>query len=182
MFALILLLQHAAEGGEAEFSPFSIKTGMMFWTLIIFGLMLGILWKWVWPVIVRSVEEREQRIAGQLEHADKLNAEAKAALEEHNRLLAKSKDEAQALIAEAKSVAEKEREHLLEKTRQEQEQLLERAKREIEAERERAVAGLRREAVDLSLAAAAKLIRQKLDSETDRKVVEDYLASLEDRA
>jgi F0F1-type ATP synthase membrane subunit b/b' len=37
---------------------------------------------------------------------------------------------------------------------------------------------LRREAVDLSLAAAAKLIEAKLDSETNRRLVTDYLATL----
>ena len=55
----------------------------------------------------------------------------------------------------------------MEKTRQEQEELLERARRDILAERERAVTELRREAVDLSLAAASKLIGERLNSETD---------------
>ena len=49
-----------------------------------------------------------------------------------------------------------------------------------EAERDRAVGDLRREAVDLSLAAAAKLIERQLDSDTDRKLVENYLTSLGD--
>ena len=67
----------------------------------------------------------------------------------------------------------------MEKTKQEQEDLLQRARREITSERDRAVADLRREAVDLSLAAASKLIGKRLDSETDKKIVSDYLASLE---
>jgi F-type H+-transporting ATPase subunit b len=79
------------------------------------------------------------------------------------------------LIAEAKDLAEKERERLLAKTREEQDGILERAKREIEQERERAVAMLRQETVDLSLAAASKLIEARLESEADRKIVEDYL-------
>ena len=54
-----------------------------------------------------------------------------------------------------------------------------RARREIAAERDRAVAELRREAVDLSLAAASKLIQKRLDSETDRKLVLEYLATLD---
>jgi len=66
----------------------------------------------------------------------------------------------------------------MEKTRQEQEELLERARRDINAERERAVTELRREAVDLSLAAASKLIGERLNSETDRRIVQEYLASL----
>jgi F-type H+-transporting ATPase subunit b len=67
----------------------------------------------------------------------------------------------------------------LEKTRQEQEELLARARRDIQGERDRAIVELRREAVDLSLAAASKLIGERLDSPTDRKLVLDYLASLE---
>ena len=67
----------------------------------------------------------------------------------------------------------------MEKTRQEQEELLERARRDIVAERERAVAELRREAVDLSLAAASKLLGERLDADRDRKVVQEYLASLD---
>ena len=55
-----------------------------------------------------------------------------------------------------------------------------RAKREIEAERDRAVAILRQETVDLSLAAASKLIEARLGSEADRKIVEDYLGALEE--
>jgi F-type H+-transporting ATPase subunit b len=69
----------------------------------------------------------------------------------------------------------------MEKTRQEQEELLARARREIGAERERAVAELRREAVDLSLAAASRLIEKRLDGDTDRKLVLDFLASLDEK-
>ena len=53
--------------------------------------------------------------------------------------------------------------------------------REIAAERDRAVADLRREAVDLSLAAASRLIEKRLDGETDRKLVLDFLATLDDK-
>ena len=82
-------------------------------------------------------------------------------------------------MVEARSLAEKERAVALEKTKQEQEEMLARARREIAAERDRAIADLRREAVDLSLAAASKLVEKRLDSDTDRKLVLDYLASLD---
>jgi F-type H+-transporting ATPase subunit b len=82
-------------------------------------------------------------------------------------------------MTEAKNIAEKERAAALEKTRHEQEELLARAVRDIAAERDRAVADLRREAVDLSLAAASKLVGQRLDSETDRRIVQEYLAGLD---
>ena len=66
----------------------------------------------------------------------------------------------------------------MEKTKQEQEELLARARREIGAERDRAVAELRREAVDLFLlAAASKLIEKRLDGDTDRKLVQEFIAT-----
>ncbi len=98
--------------------------------------------------------------------------------EEHGRLLANAKNESQLLINEAKTVAQREREQLLAKAREEQERVLERAKREIDAERERAILELRREAVDLSLAAASKLVQQRLDTDADRRIVQEYLHSL----
>ena len=68
---------------------------------------------------------------------------------------------------------------MLAKAREEQQQVLERAKREIHAERDAAVADLRREAVDLSLAAASKLVEENLDDKANRKLVTEYLSSLE---
>jgi len=83
------------------------------------------------------------------------------------------------VLAKAKALADKERETLLAKARQEYEQLLERARHEIAAEKQKAIVELRREAVDLSIAAASKLLQAQLDSETNRKLVLEYLAQLE---
>ena len=179
MPVLLWLLQEPAGEAAHEFTPFSINTGMMFWTLIIFGALVVVLWRFGWPALLRTVEEREARIAKQLGEAEKANAEAARLLEEHRAALAKARSEAQEILAGAKSVAQKEREQLLAKTREEQDQLLERARREIEGEKEKAILALRREAVDLSIAAASKLVEANLDSDTNRRLVLDYLTSLE---
>ncbi len=174
---LLALLQEAEQHGPA--SPFEPEFGLIFWTLLIFVVLFFVLKKYAWPPIVAATEERERKIAHQLEQAERMNAESQAALEEHKKLLAGAKDQASALMSEAKIVAEKEREGLLAKTRQDQEQMLDRAKREIAAEREKAIAELRQAAVDLSLAAASRLIDSNLDDAANRKLVVDYLDSLE---
>ena len=174
---LLALLQEAEQRGPA--SPFEPEFGLIFWTLLIFVVLFFVLKKYAWPPIIAATEDRERKIAHQLWQAEAMNAEAKVALEEHKKLLAGAKDQASALMNEAKIVAEKEREGLLAKTRQDQEQLLDRAKREIAAEREKAIAELRQEAVDLSLAAASRLIDSNLDDKANRKIVVDYLDSLE---
>ena len=81
-------------------------------------------------------------------------------------------------MAEARGASERERAASVAQTKVEQQEMLARARREIVAERERAVADLRREAVDLAIAAAGKVVGQRLDSATDRKLVEDYLAQI----
>jgi len=82
-------------------------------------------------------------------------------------------------VARANAVAQKEREQLLAQARTEQEQLLERARRDIEAEKEKAILALRREAVDLSIAAASKLVEANLDDEANRRLALEYLSNLE---
>jgi F-type H+-transporting ATPase subunit b len=56
--------------------------------------------------------------------------------------------------------------------------MLERARREIESEKDKAIMHLRREAVDLALAGASKVIEQNLESQKNRQLVESYLASI----
>lgn len=175
-------VQEGEHAGEGFGSPFEVNFGLFFWTWVVFVALFFVLKKFAWPAILRATEERERKIAQQLAEAERMNADARQALEEHRKLLAGAKHEAQELINDAKQVAQKEREQLIEKARQEQQQMLERAKREIDAERDRATQQLRKDAVDIALAAASKLIEERLDQAADRKIVEQYLAALERNA
>lgn len=176
---LLSLLAVAAEEGAENISPFAVNFGIFFWTWVVFFILLFVLWKYAFPAILKATEEREAAIAKQLDQAERANTEAKALLEENRKLLASGRTQAQAMMAEAKASAEREHTVAIEKTRLEQEELLARARREIVGERDKALVDLRREAVDLSLAAAAKLIGQRLDGGSDRALVEAYIASLE---
>lgn len=177
---ITMLLTLVSEGGEGGApSPFAVNSGLVIWTWVVFVVLLFLLKKFAFPAILKATEERERTIARQLDEAAKATTEAKALLDENRRLLAEARTQAQAMMAEAKSAAEKERAAAVEKTRQEQDELMARARREIQAERDKALTDLRREAVDLSLAAASKLIGQRLDGGSDRALVETYLASLE---
>ena len=166
---------HAAPG------PLSVEPGLMIWTVIVFLLLLLVLKKFAYPALLGAVEARERALQEQLDEAERNRAESAKLLEEHKKLLAEARTQAHGLLVEARTSAEKERALAMEKTLQEQQQLLERARRDIAGERDRAIAELRREAVDLSLAAASKLIGERLSSDTDRKLVQEYLASLDAR-
>jgi len=175
MLALLreLVLQHAEQA-----TPFDINTALVWWTFVIFLILLAMLWRWGWPAILKSVEERERRIQKQLEDAEKANAEAQRLLEEHRKQIAAARNEAQDILAKAKTVSQKERETLLAKAREEYDALLNRARKDIDAEKEKAILALRREAVELSIAAASRVIEANLDTEANRKLVTEFLESL----
>lgn len=166
------------EAAEKVATPFDINGGVILWTVAIFLILLGLLWWLGWPQIIKMVEEREHRIQKQLDEAEKARAEAQKLLEEHRKLVSDARASAQEILATAKSAAGKEREALLAKTREEQDAMLERARAEITAEKEKAVQALRREAVELSIAAASKLLEKNLTGEANRKLVADYLSGI----
>lgn len=176
----LLLLAADTEGGLP--GPFQVNFGLTLWTWLVFLAVLFLLSKLVFPALLGWNVEREQRIAAQLAEAERLQAEAAKGMEEQRALLADARAEAQAILAEARQAAERERSAAVEKTREEQEEMLARARREIGAERERAVAEVRREAVELAIAAAGKVIGQRLDPAADRRIVEEYLAEIGTRA
>jgi F-type H+-transporting ATPase subunit b len=184
MLSLLTLLQEGAlaaqeaQAHEPSGGPFNINPGLIIWTLVVFGLLLFILWRWGFPVLVKSVEERERRIQKQLEDAEKANAEAQRLLDEHKKQIAAARNEAQDILAKAKTVAQKERETLLAKAREEYEALLARARKDIDAEKEKAIQALRREAVELSIAAASRVIEANLDTDANRRLVTEFLEGL----
>ena len=181
MLALLLAIQeeagHAATAGPK--SPFEVNFGLFFWTWVVFVILMIVLGKFAWPAILKATTEREDKIKAQLAEAEKLNTDAKAAVAEAQKLQADARNSAQSLLAEAKAAVEKERAAAVDKVRAEQEAILDRARRDIAAERDKAVAELRREAVDLALGAAAKVVGKRLDSDADKQIVLDYLAKVE---
>ena len=174
---MILLALLQEEGGHVA-SPFDINSGVIIWTVVIFLILLGLLYKMGYPALVKMVEERERRIQKQLEEAERANAEAQRLLEEHKKQIAAARTEAQDILAKAKTVSQKEREALLAKAREEYDALLTRARKDIDTEKEKAIQALRREAVELSIAAASRVIEANLDTEANRRLVTEFLESL----
>ena len=152
--------------------------GLMTWTIIVFVLLLLGLRKFAFGPILEAVRGREQAIRDAIAAAERDRAEAAKLIAEQKAAIEAARGEAQRYIAEGRATAEQMRNELLEQTRQQQAELMERSRKEIEAEKAKAIADLRREAVDLALAGAGKLIGQKLDAAADRQMVEQYLASL----
>ena len=171
----------AAQEGAAPASGgglMSLQLNLMFWTLGIFVILYILLRKFAFGPITAAVEAREQALEEAIEGAKRDRDAAAKLLAEHQARIDAARGEAQKLIADGRAVAEKMRAELLEQTRKDQQDMLERARREIESEKERAILQLRREAVDLALAGASKVIEQNFETEKNRQLVERYLSSI----
>ena len=179
LLALALIQEHEAAAGGGGLM--SLQINLMFWTLIIFLLLFWILKKWAFPAILSSVEAREKALEEAIDAAKRDRDEAARLLAEHKAQIEGARDDAQKIIAEGRAVAEKMRADLLDKARLEQQEMLERARRDIGVERDKAIAQLRREAVDLAIAGATKVVEENLDNDKNRKLVEEFLSSLEKR-
>jgi F-type H+-transporting ATPase subunit b len=172
-FPTRVFAQGGAEGGAGAL--FSVNVGLTIWTIVVFLGLVAILRKFAWGPILDSAEAREQRIQTALDEATKRQAEAVALLEQHRAQLADARRQAQEIVNEGKTAGERVRKDIEEKARTEGQSLIERAKAEIEREKESALGEIRKESVDLALAVAARLMKEKLDPEKDRKLVVGYL-------
>lgn len=181
IFPLLILLQEhgAAEGAEAAKGGLLTPSGgLMFWTLLIFLVLLFVLSRAAFKPMLAAVEAREKSLEEAIANAQADREAAAKLLAEHRSQLENARNEAQKLIVEGRSVGEKIRAEMVEETRTQQQEMLERARREIEGEKQRAIADLRREAVDLAIAGAGKVIEKNLDDASNRQIVEKFLASV----
>ena len=173
-----MLLIQEAQGAQPKGGLLTPHGGLMFWTLAIFLVVWFILSKYAFKPITAAVEAREKALEDAIAAAKADREEATRILEEQRRQIEAARGEAQKLIVEGRGLGEKIRTDMIEETRGQQQEMLERARREIDAEKTRAIAELRREAVELAIAGAGKVIEKNLDTEANRKIVESFLASI----
>jgi len=169
-----------SQEAEAAAKPglLSLQGGLMFWTLVVFLIVFWVLSKFAFGPITKAVADCEQALLDAIEAAKKDRDAAAALLEEHRKQIEAARNEAQRYIAEGRAQAEKMKAEMLEATHVQQAELLERARRDIDSEKTKAIDELRREAIDLALAGASKVIEKNLDDAQNRKLVESYLSSI----
>ncbi len=152
--------------------------GLMIWTLLIFIVLMAILTRYAFRPITAAVERREHALEAALEQATRDRDEAAARLAEQRALVERAHGDAARVVAEARTAAERVRADLMAQAHTDQQQLLQRAREEIDGERRRAIADLRREAVDLAILGAGKVIDRNLDDAANRVLVEAFLAGI----
>jgi F-type H+-transporting ATPase subunit b len=159
---------------------FRPEPGLIIWTLISFFILLILLKKVAFPPILKGMKKREETIKQQLEEAQKTKKEAQNILEDYRRQLAEARSEAQKIINEGKSLGENMRKEIVQKAQAESNQIVKRAQEEIELQKQKAILELQEKIADLSIMAATKIINKSLNTEDNRRLVEEYVSKIGD--
>lgn len=180
VLALYAVAPAALEAAESEGGGlFAVNPGLSIWASVVFLALLGILWRFAWGPILGAVEARENRIQNALDESAAQREEAARLLAEHKAQLADARRQAGEILAEGRAAGERLRKELEEKARVDAQGIVDSARREIEREKDRALAELREQSVDLALAAAGKLIQERLDDQGHRDLVVGFLDRLD---
>ena len=153
--------------------------GLIFWMLIGFGLLFFLLAKFAWPVITKSIAERENYIQEQLDAAAKVKDEMKNLQSEHQLLLAEAKEERDKILADARKIVEKMNEEAKALRDKEHEARMAETKVIIHNEKMRAITDIKNEIAQLSIDIAEKILRDELTSkERQEQIVHNWVDEL----
>lgn len=159
-------------------SIMQLNPGLTFWTIVTFLVVMVVLRLTAWKPILSMLDEREKNIREAIDGAKRERLEAEKLLAEQKEATEKARREVAELIRKNQAEVEAAREAALAKAKEDAEKLLAQAQRTIGEERAQAVAELRSTAVDLAIAAAGKLLETNLDEAKQRQLAEDFLQKL----
>ena len=144
--------------------------------LIAFVILWAILAKFGWPIFEGMLAKRENTIREGLEAAERNRVESERTLAEYQKQLASARDEATAIIAEAKQLAEANRAATTAKAQAEADEIIAKARKAIESEKKAAIAELQSSVADLTVATMAKVIGEDFTDADHRKLIEASVA------
>jgi F-type H+-transporting ATPase subunit b len=153
-------------------------SSLIFWEFISFGILFVVLWKYAFPPILQTLDERERKIKESLEQADRHRAEAEQKMQEYEAKLKSATKEADTMLAAAKDRAQRIMEENEQRLRAETQRSREDATREIEQERRRAIQDIRNQTTEMALLVAEKVVGRSLTDADHKRMADEALASV----
>ena len=174
--AVYVLPLQADSGSDGSDNPLlEASPGLMIWTLVIFGITLFILKRYVFGPVGQAIEKRRAEIAQSIEEADRARDEAAALLEDYRTRLAEARKEADGLREQGRKEGERQAQEILGQAQAQRERILADAEAQISAEARSAASGLRDQVATLALLAAEKVSRRSLRDDDHRRLIEEAI-------
>lgn len=140
-----------------------------------FFILFFFMAKFVLPRLNKLLDERRQKIQGDLEKAEETRQEAERELRDYRQQLAGAREEANKIIEEARKTADQLRADLQAKAEQESQATVARAQEEIRAERDRVFQELKAQVGEIAVDLAGRVVGQSLDKKAHAKLIDDYI-------
>lgn len=150
----------------------------MFWTIIIFVIVIIVLWKFTFKPVGNMIRKRQSEIRENIDEANRQNVEAQKYIEEQKKELEKARKEAKKIIEESKAAAQKIAEEIEQQANTKARAMVDDALAEIKSEKERSINEVKNEMVDIALFASEKMISRKLSEDEHRKIIEESLKDI----
>ena len=145
------------------------EIGLIFWTTVVFSLLLLVLKKYAWKPILSAVDERNKSIEDALKAADKAKEEMLALNVDNERILMEAKKERDVLLKEGREIKEKVIAEAKDKAKLEADKILVSAKEQITNEKMKAITELKNQVAELSIEIAEKIIKSELQDVNKQK-------------
>ncbi|HWG09675.1 MAG TPA: F0F1 ATP synthase subunit B [Solirubrobacteraceae bacterium] len=165
----------------ASKGSFLIKPGigLMVWTLLVFGVTMVLLSRLAFPRISEALERRRRNIEESIDVAERTRKEAEQLLQEYRERLKEARSQAEEIVQRARQAAEAQEHESKDRGQEILAEAARKAERDIEAASKRALDDLRREVADLTVMATEKVTRKVLDSDDQKRLVQEALGELD---
>jgi F-type H+-transporting ATPase subunit b len=145
-----------------------------FWTTVAFLILLGVMWRFVVPAVLATLDARAAKIAADLDAAERGRLQAEGTLAEYAAQLAQAKKDAGEIVSKARAEAEALANERIKQVEADLSRKADEARKSIEAAKAEALRGVQKEIADIAIQVASKLI----DGTVDAKIA----ATLTDKA
>jgi F-type H+-transporting ATPase subunit b len=167
-----------AESGSGNFLV-TPEVGLMLWTLIAFGASVALLRKFAYPKIQENLDKRRKAIEESIDASVRTKEEADRLLEEYRGRLKEAREQADDIVARSRKAADSIQDDAKADAKQYREELMESTRRDIETETRRALDEIRKEVADLTVIATEKVTRKSLDSDDQRRLIDEALSEVD---
>lgn len=174
MLQVIVLAVEAAEAVE-EKNPILPDVAELIYGALAFLIVFFMLWKFAFPALGKMLQERSDKIQGNLDRAEQSRMTAEQELAEYRAQLAGAREESNRIIEEARRTADQLRRDLQAKAEQEAQATVARAQEEIRAERDRVFQDLRAQVGVIAVELAGRVVGQSLDPDAHQRLIDEYI-------
>ena len=143
--------------------------GLIFWTTVVFTLLVLLLKKFAWKPILSAVDERNKSIKDSLAQAEKARSEMSELTANNEKIIAQAKVDRDIILKEARDIKNEIISEAKDKANIEAEKLVSTAKDQILNEKMKAITELKNHVADLSIEMAEKILSSELSDVAKQK-------------